>query len=255
MSRHLLYCLVFVTSVAWGQTATPSKQLVYHTQSWYALNSTFRFSERWGAVGDLHIRKDGMLDRDYFYFLRIGVVYWIQGKYPVTAGVARLWLAPPEGLSTWAIENRIYQQWSAVTEEGRVTVLHRIRTEQRWRDQVVNDEVVGSKVFSFRLRYLASFQINVFKDTTKPSLVVSDEVLVQYAPSLVYNTFDQNRFFVGIRVPLGKNLSLDTGYMNVLQQRAAGNIYDVSNVFRIFVYWNVDFSGKGKDHRLHGNDE
>lgn len=254
MKFSLIGFLAVLSTAVAAQTPSAAKQLNYHTQSWYAINSTFRLSEHWGTVADFHVRRYGMMDAEHFYFLRLGAVYWIQKKYPVVAGVARLWLAPQSGTS-WAVENRIYQQWSSMTEEGRVGVLQRIRVEQRWRDQVVNDQVVGNKQFSLRLRYLASFQLNIFTNPRLPAPVISDEVLVQFGSSVVYNTFDQNRLFVGVRFPLGKNFSVDTGYMNVLQQRAAGDVYDVSNVFRIFFYWNLDLSGAGKDHRLHENTE
>lgn len=251
--KVLLFTATLVICLAGkAQIAPDNKQILQHTQSWYALNSTFRLSDRWGIVADFHMRRDGLMDNEYFYFVRLGGVYWIQKKYPVVAGVARMWVA---GSDTWAVENRVYQQWSSLTEEGRLSILQRIRLEQRWRDQVTSGQVVGDKQFSLRTRYLASFQINVFKDSSKPAVVVSDEVLVQFGPTVVYNTFDQNRLFLGVRLNLGKHLSMDTGYMNVFQQRAAGDVYDVSHVFRVFLYWNLDLAGVGKDHRLHENTE
>jgi Protein of unknown function (DUF2490) len=154
----LLLCLQGI-----GIAAQATRQLNYHTQSWYAVNSTLRVSERWGVVCDFHTRHDGLADREYFYLLRIGGIYWIQKKYPVLAGVAMQWVAPAPGASAWVTENRVYQQWASLTEEGRFAVMQRIRVEQRWRDQVVNDQVVGEKQFTLRLRYLATFQINVIR--------------------------------------------------------------------------------------------
>ncbi len=238
--RRLVLLFSFFACAASAQTTT-SKQIIHHTQAWYSINTALRISEQWGVVGDLHVRTEGLAEDGVFWLLRVGGVYWIQGEYPIIAGVARLWQNPPSGLQTWAIENRIYQQWSTPTDYGRLTVLHRIRTEERWRDQLVNDQVVGAKVFSFRLRYLLSLQIPISTNPNVPTLVLADELMTQFSPHIVYNSFDQNRVFLGIRVPLNKQLSFDTGYMNIIQQRPAGNVYDVSNVFRIFIYWNADF--------------
>lgn len=246
----LLFCMA-----ATAQVATSAKTINQHTQTWYALNNTIRLSERWGVVCDFHTRHDGLASRENFYLLRIGGVFWIQKKYPLVAGVARQWLAPAPGTTAWATENRIFQQWVSLTEEGRLAIMQRIRLEQRWRDQIVNDQVVGEKQFSLRLRYLATFQINIFQNKSLPALVVSDEVLVQFGQSVVYNTFDQNRLFLGVHMNLGKNVDVDTGYMNVFQQRAAGNVYDVSHIFRIFLYLHFDLAGVGKDRRLHENTE
>lgn len=253
MRRFFLVSLLFTGLIGRAQTVPATKQINQHTQSWYSINSTFRFSDRWGAVADFHTLNDGLFE-DNFYFLRFGGVYWIDGKHPVIAGVARLWKAPAEGMQTWAIENRIYQQWSTATHPGRWAILQRIRAEQRWRDQVVNDQVTG-KQFSVRLRYLASFEFSAFNNPKLPAFVVSDELLVQFGPSIVYNTFDQNRFFVGIRLHVSERLNFDTGYMNVIQQRSTGYQYDVGHVFRLFFYYHLDASRSGREKRFLENTE
>jgi hypothetical protein len=239
-----LICFLVGTAV-FGQTSSPEKKIVANTNTWFSINSTLRFSEHWGMVGDFHVRWEDFLTEDYFYFLRTGAVYWISGKYPVILGVAHLWLAPPEGKNTWSDENRIYQQWSGTQKMGIVSVLNRVRFEQRWKDLIINDQVSGDKVFSLRLRYLASFEVKPFKNPKIPALVASDEVCVQFGESVVYNTFDQNRLFIGLKEPLSKELSFDVGYMNILQQKSIGNQYSLSHVFRLFFYYTVDFR-KGK---------
>jgi hypothetical protein len=235
------------------QTTPVTKQITQHTQSWYSINSTFRLSDRWGAVADFHTLNDGLFE-DNYYFLRFGGIYWIDGKHPVIAGVGRMWKAPAEGLQTWSIENRIYQQWSTAAHTGRWSILQRIRAEQRWRDQVVNDTIIGTQ-FSFRLRYLAGFEFSAFKNPKLPAFVISDELLVQFGPSIVYNTFDQNRFFVGIRLHISERLNFDTGYMNLIQQRSTGYQYDMNHVFRLFFYYQFDASRSGRERRFHENTE
>ncbi len=225
-----------------AQTSPTAKNITYSNQTWFSFNSTMRFSEQWGMVADFHIRRDDFLRNDYFYFLRAGGVYWIDGKFPVIAGLAHTWLAPPAGGTTWSNENRIYQQWSGVFEQRKVSVLNRIRVEERWKDIIVNDELTGDKQFSVRLRYLISFEKRFSENRQKPSLIISDEVLVQFGKEIILNTFDQNRLFIGAKVPLNERLSCDFGYMNIIQQKATGYQYDVSNVFRLFFYYNIDLA-------------
>ena len=237
-------CLIFllVASPIFALAQSSGKEVTKYTQSWYSINTTFRFSNRWGMVADYHVRRDNFMKDQFFYFVRVGGIYYVAEKHPVIAGVAHLWLAPSAGSSTWSNENRIYQQWSGVTRQGHVTVLNRARLEERWRDQIVNDEVVGNKQFSLRLRYLASFEIQVLKDPKLPSLVVSDELLAQFGNNIAYNSFDQNRLFLGLKMPLSQKLSFDIGYMNILQQKPSGYQYDLSNVFRLFFYYTMDFT-------------
>jgi len=239
--RSFIFLFIFFLSVlAFGQPVSTQKKVTEYSQSWFSFNSTVRFTDRWGMVGDFHHRRDDFMADPYFYFLRAGAMFWIAGKYPVIAGVAHLWSAPPDGNITWSNENRIYQQWSARQKQGIVAILNRIRFEQRWRDVIINDQVSGDKAFSLRLRYLASFECRPFNNQKIPALVVSDEACVQFGESIVYNTFDQNRFFLGLKQSLSEKLSFDVGYMNIWQQKSSGNQYTSSHIFRLFFYYNAD---------------
>jgi hypothetical protein len=239
--------LFFLKSFTFGQTTNNEKQISYYNQSWFSVNSTMRFTDHWGLMADFHVRKEFFWNEDYFYLVRLGAVNWINGKYPIAYGIAHLWLAPEPGNKTWSNENRIYQQWSAAHREGIVQILHRIRTEQRWRDVIVNDQKTGEKQFSFRLRYLASFNTKIFRDDNLPSFVLSDEVLVQFGKDIGINSFDQNRLFVGLKLLINSNLNFDIGYMNILQQKSTAYKYDSSDVFRVFFYYTPDFREKGEE--------
>jgi len=240
----VFFILIFLNVFAFGQTSGLEKQVTHASQSWISVNSTMRFTDHWGLMADFHVRKDDFFTTDYFYFLRVGAVNWINRKYPVAYGMAHLWLAPKPGDTTWSNENRIYQQWSATQAQGIISLLHRVRTEQRWRDVISNDQKTGDKIFSFRLRYLASFDAKIFSNKKLPSLVLSDEMLVQFGKEIIMNAFDQNRLFAGIKVPVRPNLSFDLGYMNILQQKSSGYQYDSTDFFRLFFYYTPDFRKK-----------
>jgi hypothetical protein len=82
-----------------------------------------------------------------------------------------------------------------------------------------------------------------------PSLVLADEVLLNFGREVVYNTMDQNRIFVGIKQNLNPQLSFDFGYMNVYQQRSSGYQYDMNHTIRLFFYYNGGWNGDRK--RVH----
>jgi len=44
-----------------------------------------------------------------------------------------------------------------------------------------------------------------------PSLVLADELLIHFGKEVVYNTFDQNRLFIGIKQNINPKLSFDFG--------------------------------------------
>jgi Protein of unknown function (DUF2490) len=104
----------------------------------------------------------------------------------------------------------------------------------------VNDQVTGVK-YSDRVRYLLSVNVKLSKSNKKiPSLVLSDELMVQFGKQVVYNTFDQNRLFLGIREDIRPDLSLDFGYMRIFQQKALPQVYERHDVLRLFFYWSPD---------------
>ena len=224
-----------------GQVHT-EKEVNTQTQTWVSINNDFKFNEHWGLLVDFHIRRNDFVSADSFYFARIGGAYMPNSKVLLAGGYAHMWLAPTKpGWETFSNEERIYEQAQMITKIGEVSILQRIRIEQRWQQKMVNDEWSGEYRFTNRFRYLASFSIPVFKKKTMPSLVISDEILIHFGKEVVYNTFDQNRLFIGIKQVINPKLSLDFGYMNVYQQKYTGYQYDCNHTLRLFFYYNNSF--------------
>lgn len=229
----ILFPLVVLAQTAKG------KEIKQQSQTWVSLNSTTKFSQHWGVATDVHLRTNDFFKENNFFLLRGGLTYTPNSKFSFTAGYAHMWLAPKlTEWSTFADENRIYQQVQMITKSGNVSILQRLRNEQRWQEIIVNDQESGRNKFSNRVRYLISTTIPIFKKKTAPSLVLSDELLIQFGKDIVYNTFDQNRFFVGIKQAINPNLSFDFGYMNVYQQKSNGYQYDMNHTLRLFFYLN-----------------
>jgi len=233
----IFFLLIPILSSSQVQT---EKVINQQTQTWVSLNSVTKFSKHWGAVVDAHIRTDDFFSNNNFYFIRGGVRYFINPSINITAGYAHLWLAPSkETWTTYSDENRIYQQVQWSSKMGNVKMLQRIRNEQRWQEKIIDNEETGENRFSNRVRYLLSFDIPIFKKKTAPSLVLSDELLIQFGKEMVYNTFDQNRFFIGIKQSINPKWSYDFGYMNVYQQKISGYQYDMNHTLRLFFYLNT----------------
>ena len=236
--------LLLVPVLVFGQ-AIKQKEITHQNQSWFSINTVTKFSDHWGIVADAHIRENEFLKDNNFYLLRGGIDYIPNAKFSFVAGYAHMWLAPRNpDWSTYSDENRIYQQFQMNTKSGNVSILQRLRNEQRWQEKIVNDAETGENRFSDRVRYLISVTIPVFKKKTAPSLVLSDELLVQFGKEIVYNTFDQNRFFVGIKQVINPQLSFDFGYMNVYQQRITGYQYDMNHTLRLFFYLTTNVKAK-----------
>lgn len=77
-----------------------------------------------------------------------------------------------------------------------------------------------------------------------PGLLISDEILIQFGQSIVYNPFSQNRFNIGIRQKVSETIEFDLTYMNIYEQNSSGYQYEVDNTLRLFWYYTPDLRKK-----------
>jgi hypothetical protein len=235
----LFISTLFFLSNGFGQL--PAKQVNQQTQFWTSLNTTARISEKWSVIADIHIRRNNFMQDPNFYLVRGAGQYAIKPNFTVAAGYAHMWIAPSRAdWQAFVNENRLYQQAIFVTAIGKVNLVQRIRNEQRWQQIIVNDKPSGNWRFTDRVRYLISATIPISNNPYMPKPVISNELLVHFGKPVVYNTFDQNRLFLGIRQQISKPLSFDVGYMHVYQQKFTGYQYDVNHTFRLFFYYTPD---------------
>ena len=247
INYYLIIVMAAFSNLAIGQT---EKEIEDQVQFWTSINSTTRLSNHWGVMGDFHIRRNNFIKDPSFYFLRLGGVYWIDDKFSLAGGTAALWLATEvDNEFDFALEKRLFQQVLWRTSFDKVRFLQRIRTEQRWHEILDAEGSVDRIVFSHRVRFLFSFKFKLFKNDKLPQINISDEVLIHFGDEIIYNTFDQNRLFIGITERINKNLTFDLGYMNVYQQKYTGYQYVRNHTIRLFFYYAPDLRKK-KDAEL-----
>ncbi|MBC7890472.1 MAG: DUF2490 domain-containing protein [Ferruginibacter sp.] len=242
-----MYCFIVVTTftqfVSFAQTGP--KEVKTGSQGWMSVNSTIRLNNKFGIIADLHVRRNNFIADPGFYFARLGVNYWLKENITLVLGYGQMWVAPSKpNWHHFGQEHRIYQQIQMTSKIGKISVLNRLRNEQRWQEKIADDKFTHSFKFTSRVRYLVSVNIPVFSNPRYPSLVVADELLIQFGKEIVYNTFDQNRAFIGIKQRVSKSLNFDLGYMLVYQQKSSGFQYDKNHTLRWFFYYTPDFRKK-----------
>ena len=237
---RILILVVLLPLIGLGQVQK-EKEINKQTQSMFSLNNTITFEKHWGVLADLHLRRNDFMGSESFYMVRAAMAYITESKNVVALGYGHMWSAPTNpGWNTFANEDFVYQMFDCNSKIGNVSILNRFRNEQRFQQVMADDAWTGRKVFSNRVRYLASFTIPIFKKKTMPSLVISDELFVQFGKNVVNNTFDQNWLFIGIKQSISPKLSFDFGYMNVYQQKKSGYQYDMNHTLRLFFYYKND---------------
>lgn len=158
-----------------------------------------------------------------------------------------MWLANKNGATElFSNENRLVEQVQLNNKIGKINLTQRLRIEQRWIQKVVNFQPVDENRYVNRFRYLLSLNLPISNNRKIPSLVLANELMLQTGKDIVYNNFDQNRFFAGLKQQLTKSLSFDMGYMHVWQQKLSGYQYSRNHTIRWFFYWQPDWRKKNK---------
>ena len=134
-SLPVICCLIMATllfkTTAFAQVK--SKEINEQSQSWVSVNSTIKLYKKWGMMADLHMRRNNFFADPSFYFARTGINYWLKDNIILTAGYGRMWVAPSKaGWHHYGVENRIYEQIQMSSKVGKISLLNRLRNEQRW---------------------------------------------------------------------------------------------------------------------------
>ena len=229
-----------------------TKQTETVQQIWIAYFNQTRFSNKWGSWIDLHLRtKEDFVSDLSQSILRFGLTYYLNDDTKLTAGYAYVSHYPAEGHKNVTIpEHRPWQQLQWHSKYSKLRLMQWFRLAERFRRKVENDdELAEGYNFNFRFRYNFFFTVPLSKRRFQPktlSFVVNDEVHINFGKEIVYNYFDQNRFFLGFAYHVNKHDNLQFGYMNIFQQLAPGDKYRSNHVARVFYFHNLDLRKKSE---------
>ena len=229
-------------------TALPSwaqKQYVREQQLWLGVFNQTRFSQRWGTWTDLHLRLHDQFVGDLFQGLaRVGLTYYLTDDVRLTGGYAYVHHFPDGARTVGQPEHRPWQQVQWFTKFPKARLMQWVRLEERFRQQVVNNEDLGSDYnFNCRVRYNTALFLPLTSKGFEPGglqFLLNEEVMVNFGKEIRYNYFDQNRLFAGLVYQINKHAQIQGGYMHLFQQLPAGTTYRDQHTIRVFYFHNLD---------------
>jgi hypothetical protein len=238
----LIFFFLFLTIAGISQV----KQIASDNQVWLGYLNQTRFSKKWGAWLDLHLRtKEDFFTNFSQSIVRAGLTYYVNDDTKLTAGYAYVTNYPGDNHKNISqAEHRPWQQIQWHTKYPKLRLMQWFRLEEKFKRKILNDDELASGYsFNYKLRYNFFAQFPLNKKRFQPhtlSFVVNNEVHINFGKQIVNNYFDQNRFFLGLAYHVNKHDNLQFGYMNLFQQLAAGNRYKNLSVARIFYFHNLD---------------
>lgn len=226
------------------------KQTLVDEQVWVGYVNQTRLSDKWGITADANLRtKRDWFTNFYHAIGRVGVTYYLNDACRISAGYAYVNNFPDIGHADVSQpEHRPWQQIQWQTPAGKNSITQRFRLEERYRRRILNDSTLApGYTFNFRARYQFSMQFPLSRRGIVAhtfSVITTDEIMVNFGKTIVYNYFDQNRFFAGVSYHTSAASQLQMGYMNVFQQLSSGYQVRYSNIIRVFYYHNLDLRRK-----------
>ena len=246
----LLVCLTFVSLTVFSQ-----KQVTTSQQIWTGYFNQTRFSDKWGMWADFHVRtKEEFVTNLAQAIGRVGITYYLNDNTKLTAGYAYVNHFPSDNHRNISQpEHRPWQQIQWHSRFSKMRMMQWVRLEERFRRKIENDDALAEGYnFNYKVRYNMFMAFPLSKRAFAPgtlSLVLNDEVHVNFGKEILYNSFDQNRLFAGFALHTNSHDNLQFGYMNLFQQLAAGNKYRNLHTIRIFYFHNLDLrSPKSGNH-------
>ncbi|MEO7768770.1 MAG: DUF2490 domain-containing protein [Ferruginibacter sp.] len=219
-------------------------------QVWFGYFNQTRYSNKWGLWADLQLRtREDFVNNFSQSIVRLGLIYCINDATKLTAGYAYSSIYPADAhKKVTQPEHRPWQQIQWQTSYGKKRMVQRVRLEERYRRKILNDSTLGTgNNFNYRIRYNILYDIPFSKKGVVPnswSLVVNDEIHINFGKEIINNYFDQNRFFTGLKYQTNVQNNLQFGYMNLFQQLPAGNKYRSLHTIRVFYFQNLDLRKK-----------
>ena len=244
--KKLIICVAFLLTATQCTNAQTSKNTTNLNQIWLGYFNQTRLSNKWGLWGDFNLRtKENFVNNFSLSMIRLGLTYYVTNDTKLTAGYAYIDAYPGDNHKNISQpEHRLFQQVQWHTKYGKQRMMQWLRLEEKFKQKILNNDALAAGYnFNYKVRYNIWYEVPLSKKTIHPgslSFVVNDEVHINFGKQIVNNYFDQNRFFVGLKLQTNAHSNLQFGYLNVFQQMAAGNQYKNIDALRVFYFQNFD---------------
>jgi hypothetical protein len=215
----------------------PLASLAQHNTShtnmvWVGYYNTFSINKNWSLLTDAQIRTREWTRNWSQMLVRSGLNYRINDRLSITGGFA--FFKNAQYADKRPIFKNEFRPWQELVYQSKlkmVNLTQRLRGEQRFQQQVINDQKTQTSQFFFRLRY--RFEAQLPLQSNKLAFLVADEIMVN--PGYIHNAlfFDQNRSFAGLNIKLQANTALQLQYVKIFQLRSNGPLLENQDVVRV----------------------
>lgn len=247
-SRRLLTLLVFA-SLAFSSALADQHDSNGHLWANYVGDHPL-FNTPFGLHLEVQNRRTEFGDEWQQLLIRPGINYTISPTITVSAGWAYV-RTHPYGDFPAAHDFPEHRGWEQIVVQRQALGLewqHRVRLEQRWIGEMQRpgggDFSLRNWRYENRIRYMLRTSIPLTADK-RTYLALWDEVFFNFGSNVSRNSFDQNRFFIGIGRKVTDVTRLEVGFMEQTVQRRGGVIWEHNHTLSIWLMSKWPFRARG----------
>lgn len=218
-----------------------AQRKIEHTNMiWTGYYNTIHFNKKWSVASDAQLRTRDWNEKWSQLLIRSGLSYAFTEWAALTGGFGFFKNAQYSGKQLFLKnEFRPWQEFSYHAKWNKINIIQRLRTEQRFLQQVVNYTKSNRYEYILRVRYRFEFQVPLKENELK--LLLGNEIMVN--PHYISNSlfFDQNRTMAGLQYTLRPKTSMQCQYLKIFQWRSNASVMEDQNVFRLNIYQEFNF--------------
>jgi len=248
MKKIILLTVLLFPKLLLAQKNIEKQQLI-----WYGYYNILKFNEKWSLLSEIQERQFYNPTAQHQLVFRSNLERKLIGNWNASAGITYFLQNPnnPESESHLTVpELRPDIGFNNKQKLSFITINHRYKTEARFFHDVENNRLVGGYRFSnLRLRYQLGIDVPLWKKEEQEKLVLKlrDEVMFNLGRKVVNNTFDQNRYYLGMNYKLNKSFAFEVGYMNWFQQLKTGKDFYDRDILRLSIFHTIELNKKNND--------
>ncbi|WP_281777712.1 DUF2490 domain-containing protein [Croceibacter atlanticus] len=206
--------VLFVYSTLFGQNEDFS-----HSSSWNTLSVKGNLNEKLFLKNEFNFRRTNFFQDWEQIVLRPSVQYKLDNVFTAAVGYSYIQNYSYADFSTPidTRENNLWQQLFIKQTLKNFDISHRIRFEERFREQVSrvdNLSSISGTDYSGRLRYRFIVTVPLLKKQ-HISVVAYDEVFLNFEDGLQPKNLDQNWMFIGVRFRESAHITITSGYHHI----------------------------------------
>ena len=232
--RYTLYlCILLLLPVLLnGQ----SQKVIYpHSVFWSKTEANQIFENKWGVGVDFVYRRKNAFKQGSMFSerLRESIRPWIHYQFspyarfslsPLGYMYTHEYLANPEDAARLPYHEvrTTFQFFHHLKQlDGRIMHTWRYRYELRWQEQQNSEDYRFLNRFRFRYRIRYLFNTNDFYEDGLWYAAISNEIGLNFGKSVVLNTFNQNRLYIGVGHRFLNAVRAELRYVNRIRTRGS----------------------------------